>query len=265
MSASVWSLACSEQVHAVALIDPGGDAAVEGSAARGGDDGDLAAAGLGVILLHGCFVRGELVLDLAALVAADAGKLFVGVVELVGAELELGFGYVKVVGVGNGAVGLFQGGGEGVDVGLIFLDHGLELARLFAGPRARRRSGCGFGERPGEERRRRPGRLSWSARRSASCARDCSSAETARGARDFDGLPGTLIDDIAGGALAAALRTEKRHVRHGAARPPGSRETEDEEGCGYRDCEAAKKLHLSTLHGWMCRFQGSQTGEACRI
>src|SRR6266550_2267372 len=102
-------------------------AASGGAAAGGGDDGDLAAGRLGVVLLHGGFVGGEFILDLAALVAADAGKFFVGVVELIGSELELGFGYVKVVGVGDGAVGLFQGGGEGVDVGLIFLDHGLEL------------------------------------------------------------------------------------------------------------------------------------------
>ena len=46
--------------------------------------------------------RGELVLDLAALVAADAGELLVGVGELVVFELKLGLGDVEVVGVGDG-------------------------------------------------------------------------------------------------------------------------------------------------------------------
>ena len=97
-----------DEVHAAALIEPGGDAAGEGAVARGGEDGDLAAAGLGVVLLHGGFAGGELLLDLAALVAADAGELFVGVGEFVVAELELGLGDVEVVGVGDGAVGLLE-------------------------------------------------------------------------------------------------------------------------------------------------------------
>ncbi len=250
----------AEQVHAIALIEPGGDAAVKGSAARGGDDGDLAAAGLGVVLFHGGFVGGELILDLAALVAADAGKLFVGVVELIVSELELGFGQVEIVGVGDCAVGLFQRGGEGVDVTLILLDHGLELRDFlldregFAGQGVGSERGLAKGEGEGLV--------------------DCVVGETfgfvgerllfggdSEWGEGLDGLPGALIDEIAGGSLGCALRTEKRHVRHGAARPPGSRETEDEEGCGYRDCESAKKLHSSTLHVWTFGAR-PRTGEA---
>ena len=53
----------------------------------------LAAAGdLRIILLHGGFAGGEFVLDLAALVAAGAGELLVGVVEFVAVELDLGLG-----------------------------------------------------------------------------------------------------------------------------------------------------------------------------
>ena len=48
-------------------------------------------------------------------------------VEFVVVELELCLGCVEVVGVGDGAVGLLQGCGERVDVGLVFLDEGLKL------------------------------------------------------------------------------------------------------------------------------------------
>lgn len=119
-----------EEGYAAALIEPGGDAAGEGTVACSGEDGDLAAAGLGVVLLHGGLAGGELLLDLGTLVAADAGELLVGVAELVVVELKLGLGDVEVVGVGDGAVGSLQGRGEGVDVGLVFFDNGLELRNL---------------------------------------------------------------------------------------------------------------------------------------
>ena len=90
-----------EEGHAAALIEPGRDAAGEGAVARGGEDGDLAAAGLGVVLLHRGLAGGELLLDLGALVAADASELLVGVGEFVAVELELGFGDVEIVGVGD--------------------------------------------------------------------------------------------------------------------------------------------------------------------
>jgi len=85
------------------------------------------------------------------------------------------------------------------------------------------------------------------------------------GGEGLDGLPGALIDEIAGGAFGCLLRTEKGQARHGAAGPPGCCQTEDEEHCGYRDCEAAKKLHRSTLHGGGRGFQGPEGVRGCRI
>jgi hypothetical protein len=63
------------------------------------------------------------------------------------------------------------------------------------------------------------------------------------GSEGLDSLPGALIDEVAGSSFGGTLGAKKRQVRHGAARPPGSCETENEEGCGDRDCESAKNLH----------------------
>ncbi len=106
-----------------------------------GEDADLAACvGLrGFVLLHCGLAGGELLLDLAALVAAGAGELLGGVGEFVAVELELGLGDVEVVGAGDGAVRLLEGSGEGVDLGLIFFDEGLELSDSFAERRGHRR------------------------------------------------------------------------------------------------------------------------------
>ena len=44
--------------------------------------------------------------------------------------MELGLCDVEIVGAGDGAVGLLEGGGEGVDVSLVILDDVLELLGL---------------------------------------------------------------------------------------------------------------------------------------
>jgi hypothetical protein len=141
-------------------------------------------------------VGGEFILDLAALVAAGTGKFFVGVVELIGSELKLSFGYVKVVGVGNGAVGLFQGGSERVDVGLIFPDHGLKLRDLLLGREGI--AGQGVASEGGLAKREGEGLV------------DCVVSETlgfvgegllfsgdGKWGEGLDGLPGALVDEIA--------------------------------------------------------------------
>ena len=242
-----------DEVHAAALIEPGGDAAGEGAVARGGEDGDLAAAGLGVVLLHGGLAGGELLLDLGALVAADAGELFVGVGELVVVELKLGLGDVEIVGVGDGAVGLLQRGGERVDVGLVFFDEGLELRDLLLDGEGVAGEGAGLegglAESEGE------GLVDFVVGETLGFAGEglLFGGDGERG-EGLDGLPGALIDEgVLGGC--AAFAAEEGQVRHGSAGPPGADETEDEEGCGDRDGEAAKKLHGSTLHGWMRRFK----------
>ena len=68
-----------------------------------------------------------------------------------------------------------------------------------------------------------------------------------QGREGLDGLPGALVDEIAGGAEGAAL-LEKGHVRHRAAGPIGGGEAKNEEGCGDCNCQSAEILHLSTLH-----------------
>jgi hypothetical protein len=138
----------------------------------------------------------ELVLDLAALVAADAGKFFLGVVELIVSKLELSFGYVEVVGASDGAVGLLQGGGESVDVALIFFDHGLKLRDLLLGCEGT------TGESVASER--------GLAKRKGEGLVDCMVGETlgfagerllfrrdGEGGKRLDGLPGPLVDEIA--------------------------------------------------------------------
>ena len=242
-----------DEVHAAALIEPGGDEARKSAVACGGEHGDLAAAGLRVVLLHGGLARGELILDLAALVAADAGEFFVGVVELVGSELKLGLGDVEVVGVGDAAVGPLEGGGEGVHMGLIFFDHGLQLGDFLLDREGV--AGEGVAAEGGLAKSQGEGLV------------DCVVGETlglvgegllfgGDGERRerLDGLPGPLIDESVLARRAFAL--EEGHVGHGASGPPGRGEAEDEEHGGDRDCEAAKELHSSTLHGWR---RGSKT------
>ena len=119
----------ADKRHAATLIEPRGNSAVEGSIATGGEDADLAATvGLrGFVLLHSGLAGGKLLLDLAALIAAGAGELLGGVGEFVAVELELGLGNVEIVGGCSCSVGLFEGSGEGIYLGLIFLDEALEL------------------------------------------------------------------------------------------------------------------------------------------
>ena len=237
-----------EEGDAAALIEPGGDAAGEGAVARAGEDGDLAAAGLGVVLLHCGLAGGELLLDLGALVAADAGKLLVGVTELVVVELKLGLGDVEVVGVGDGAVGSLQGGGEGVDVGLVFFDEGLELRDLLLDGEgvASESAGLegGLAESEGE------GLVNFVVGETLGFVGEgLLFGGDGEGGKGLDGLPGTLVDEGVRGLRASA--SEKGQVRHGPSGQPGTDKARDEEGRWNCNCEAAKKLHSSTLHGWM--------------
>ena len=119
-----------DEGHTAALIEPRGDATGEGAVARAGEDGDLAAARLRVVLFHRGLACSELLLDLGTLVAAHARELLVGVGELVAVELELGLGNVEIVGVGDRAVGLLERGGKSVNLGLVFFYEGLELRDL---------------------------------------------------------------------------------------------------------------------------------------
>jgi hypothetical protein len=211
-------LGLADEGHAAALIEPGGDATVEGAVASGGEDGDLAAAVcLSFEFLHGGLTRGELLLDFATLVTGDAGQLFGGVAEFVGVELELGLGYVEVVGGRGGAGGCLEGGGEGFDFGLVFLDEGLELRDSLL-------QGEGVaGEDSGLERSLAEGEGEGLVDFVVGEALGFASEGLFFG-RDgerregLDGLPGALVDEIARGV---ALGFEKGHVGHGAAGDEG--------------------------------------------
>ncbi len=243
-----------DESHAAALIEPGGDAAGECAVALCRDDGDLAAAGLGVVLLHGGLARGEFLLDLSAIVATDAGELFVGIVEFVVVELELGLGDVEIVGVGDGAVGLLEGGGEGVDVGLVIFDDVLELLGLLLDGESVAGEGTllkgGLAKSEGE------GLIYFVVGESLGFA--CEGLLFGRDGEwgeGLDGLPWALIDERVRGRRAA-FASEEGHMTHGTAGQQDAGEAENEEGCGYYDGQVAKNLHGSTLHGRGRGFKG---------
>ena len=115
-------------------------------------------------------------------------------------------------------LGRFRESGEGVDVwALVFFDEGLELRDLFAG--CARASPVRVRVWKAAWRRaiRRPGQLRGIGETLGFVGEeDCSSAETASGARASMVLPGTLVDEGVLGLRASA--SEKGHVRHESPR-----------------------------------------------
>ncbi|WP_433982888.1 hypothetical protein RBB78_13060 [Tunturiibacter empetritectus] len=250
-------LGCSlaNEIHAAALIEPGSDATVERAITARGENGDLTAGvSLGrVVLLHRRFTGGELLLDLAALVAADPGELFGEVGEFIVIQLELSLGYIEVIGVGSRAVGLFERGGKNLHLAQVFLDERLDLGNFFlkhksvAGECASLEGSLAKGESKGLINLviSQPGRL---VREGLLFGGD------SEGSERLDSLPRTLVDQILP-AGRTAVGFEERHVNHGATRPPRCREAEDEEGGGNCYGETTEFLHSLTLHAPSVSFK----------
>ena len=240
-----FSFGLLDESHAAALVEPGRDASVKGAVAASGEDTNLAACvGLGgVVLLHRSLTGGELLLDLAALVAARAGELLGSVGEFVAVELELGLGGVKIVGAGGR---LLEGGGDRVNLRLVFFDECLELSDSLLNSEGIAGEGAGLESRLAQGEGEglvdfmvsEPGGLVGVGL--------LLGGDRKRGER-LDGLPWALIDKAIGTAMAT-VGFEEWHVSHCTARPPGCREAEDEESCGNCDGETAEFLHSSTLY-----------------
>jgi len=240
-------LCLCDGVHAAALIEPGGDATGELAVAlgrlHGGGTGDV---GLLVELLHCGLACGELLLDLAPLVSADAGEVFIDVVELVGVELKLRLCDVEVIGAGR--VCALGGSGKGVEFLLVVLDDSLQVGDLllefesFASKVAglERCLAQGLGE----------GLVDLVIGETLGFADEAllfsGDGEWGEG---FDGLPGPLIDGVVVcAALHASLAAEEGKVGHGVAGEVDADETCEEEDGRNSDGESAQRLHLSTLH-----------------
>ena len=90
-------MACSSKACRELLPVPGANPADQGAEAARRNDRDLAVlVRFGVVLLHRCFMRSEFALNLCALIARCARKVFLRVIQLVGVELQLGFGNFQV-------------------------------------------------------------------------------------------------------------------------------------------------------------------------
>jgi hypothetical protein len=67
------------------------------------------------------------------------------------------------------------------------------------------------------------------------------------GGEGLDGLPGALVDEIAGGAGGGAA-PEKRHVGHGATSEKASYQKDHQHDRWHYNQQSSKFLHPSTLH-----------------
>ena len=155
---------------------------------------------------------------------------------------------------------MLEWGGESVDLGLVFFYEGLELRDLLLDGEGV--SGQGAGLEGGLAQSEGEGLVDIVVGQPLGFAGvGLLFGGDSEGSEGFDGLPRTLIDE--GVLSGCAFATEEWQMRHGSASPPGAHETEHEKGGGYRDREAAKKLHDSTLYVLDAEVPSPQGG--CRI
>ena len=152
-----------DQLIAGALIKPSLEACSNRSFLPSRSESDrLWAANLSIVLTHGGFMRGELLLNRGALIAHSASEIPLSIGQLIRIEAKLRFGDGEIVRAGAGAARPVFGSGrlrEFLDGGLVLFDDLLEV-RDFPRERERRASERrGVVGRPHGEPKRKPGRL----------------------------------------------------------------------------------------------------------
>ncbi len=240
---------------AAALIEPGFEAGAKGAVAPDRDDGDLGIVLLGVVVVHGGLVDGELLLDADAAVAGGALEIELGVGELVGVEIELGLGDLEDIGIeGIFAAGL---GFDLIDSGTILGDFLLQLGDALgnseglAGEGAAASLEVGLAESGGE------GLVDFVVGEMLGLAGVLVFfSGDGEGGESLGGLPGTDVDEgLAGGS---ALGTEKGEGGAGATGEPAEDEAEGQQGEENReddepDFAEDARVGRAARSGWGCR------------